>query len=635
MQMNKTPLYIVPLPDLLRGARAFPEGFFDLVREPILQGVGIDIGIAPGAGKAHALLPGFDLAYFRALAGVDIDSADQQAQWAASYHQVSDGALEYLFHHLPPDCILLSFEMPPWLTLACVERRINFIDLRPSPLRFGRDLYVALRCSNWEVFRRISVHSVPNEEVRLEASILAANVRMHRRRLEDARGYRFDDLAGGLIFVGQTPFDASRLSPCGQSLRCSAFAERLQKLCKGRRLFHKAHPFALEFAEQERIELQRITGQVVNNCQHNAYQILSTHDDVELVGISSGLLQEAPWFDKRAHVLSRLFVPLATADDPALDAYQQIHFQTFLSPAFWHQILAPQRPAPRLASLPLLAHHHARETLDHWWDYSKVITWERTLPYEAFMRSGGAQFRGRIGNLESQIGHRDVSHGGTQAISSSSGDASRELLISLYSRLADGYLCADEVLKKNTSPDIYQGKALDADYYQSLHENNPLFQANNWLLPYLEFIRGRGFASIREIGCGNGAFLSAISTYVDRAVGLDWAKSPSFPDRGNISFQQKDITSADLEFFDLNCSADVLEHIDTDKLPALIESLHQSARYNFHVIACYDDGHSHLSILPPDAWLYLFRRLSPSYRIFDFSMRRDNASQIICVVTNL
>lgn len=240
------------------------------------------------------------------------------------------------------------------------------------------------------------------EELRLEAALLAANVRMHRRHLEEARDYRFDDLDGCLLFVGQAPYDASLLAPDGRSLRCEDFAERLRQLCAGRRLLHKAHPLAPDFAGQERQALERISGQSVSVCQQNAYQILSGEDDIQLVGISSGLLQEAPWFDKTAHVLFQPFVPLAgmPGATEGRQPFRQVRFQSFLAPAFWHRVLAPERPAPRLAALPELAHHHAREVLDHWWDYSKVLTWERTLPYEAFMRGGGAAHRQRLAALE-------------------------------------------------------------------------------------------------------------------------------------------------------------------------------------------------------------------------------------------
>lgn len=96
---------IVCIPDLLRGVRGFPEVFFDLVREPIHQGTGIDIGHPPGGKRPHGLASGFDLAEFRALAGMAVDTfADsnaRQMQWSATYHHVPERAIDYLFSHPP------------------------------------------------------------------------------------------------------------------------------------------------------------------------------------------------------------------------------------------------------------------------------------------------------------------------------------------------------------------------------------------------------------------------------------------------------------------------------------------------------------------------------------------------------
>lgn len=396
---------IVCLPDLLRGTRIFPEGFFDLVREPIRQGCGLDIGFPPGAKPLHGLMPGFELARFRELAGSRPlgTAADMQARWAATYHRVPDAAISYLFEHLPEDYLILSFEMPPWLEQVCVERAQPFIDARVSPLRFGRDLYLALRCSDAGLRRRIDAQAVADEELRMEAALLAANVRTHRLLMEETQRHRFSDLDGCLLYVGQAPYDASLLSPGGGSLRCDDFADRLRQLSQGRRLLYKGHPFAPWFVDEERAALRRITAQTAAACPLNAYQILSSQDDLELVGISSGLLQEARWFDKTAHMLFQPFVPLAISNEDAADAYRQVHFQAVLAPAFWHQLLTPERPAPRLAALPALVRNFARETFDHWWDYSKVMSWERTLPHETFMRSGGATLRQRIESLEQQV----------------------------------------------------------------------------------------------------------------------------------------------------------------------------------------------------------------------------------------
>lgn len=414
-----TPHGIVCLPDLLRGVNSFSTAFFDLVREPIHQGAGLTVGCPPGGKKTHSLLPGFDVAEFRTRAGapphIFKDNDARQTQWFLSYHGLSDSAIDYLFDHLPAAHMLLSFELPPWLAQACITRGVDFLDIRPSPLRFGRDLYVALRSNRPEILQHISAHTVLEEELRLEAAVLGANVRMHKERLQSERGFAFEDLEDSLLFIAQAPYDASLLAPNGKSLRASDFADQLREMSRGRRLLHKGHPFAPDFAQQERAALRKITGQQPRPCLQNAYQILSSDEDLTLVGISSSLLQEARWFGKAATALYRPLVPLAAPETPTTDTYQQVHFHTLLSPAFWHQVLSPQRPAPRLAALPQLAHNHARETIDHWWDYSKAMTWERSLPIESFERSGGGLLRQRIETLERSFAQLSTTQDGNHA----------------------------------------------------------------------------------------------------------------------------------------------------------------------------------------------------------------------------
>ncbi|PPC81863.1 MAG: hypothetical protein CTY38_07835 [Methylotenera sp.] len=387
------------LPDLLRGTRAFPEGFFDLIREPILQGCGLDIGYPPESKKASGLLPGFDLDYFRSLVYGEI--TDPVDAWLTSYYTLPDGAAEYLKQYLPSECLILSFEMPPWLSQACIAWNIPFIDIRPSPLRFGRDLYIALKTNDSTIHERISQYAILNEELRLEASYLAASINMHQQRLNESDRYKFS-LDNCLVFVGQAPYDASLITEKGKSLRCSDFSEQIRALASTRKLLHKPHPFAPWAADEERKSLEEITGQTVEPCYQNAYQILSCEDDVELLGISSGLLQEAAWFGKSSYQLFRPFVPLTKEGLFSGSDYQQIHFHRWLSPSFWHLILTPQKTPPRLAEITSLAHHHARQTFDQWWDYGKVITWEKSLAIESFERSGGIALRQRIEELENQ-----------------------------------------------------------------------------------------------------------------------------------------------------------------------------------------------------------------------------------------
>ena len=386
---------IICITDLLRLTRKFPHGIFDLIREPIKQGTGININYPPDSRYENGLINGFDLSKFLSLT--------KDVSWSQSYYDMSDAAVDYLLNCVPPDTLVISFEMPPWLTKALTSSGIQFIDLCISPLRFGRDLYIAIRCSENHIFKSINPYSVTEEEIRLEASLLAANINMHRMGMIESRDYTFDDIDDALIYVGQAPSDASLLTSNQKTLRCSDFTDRLRELSTNKRLLYKSHPFSHEFGTEEREALESITGNNVSNCNLNAYQILSAQENVELIGISSGMLQEAKWFNKRAHTLFKPFVPLSDSQDVTSDTYQQIHFKTISAPIFWQQILTPNGPTPRLTALPSIAANQGRETLDQWWDYSKTLLWERSLWVEAYVRSGGGSLKSRVTALEKRF----------------------------------------------------------------------------------------------------------------------------------------------------------------------------------------------------------------------------------------
>lgn len=115
--------------------------------------------------------------------------------------------------------------------------------------------------------------------------------------------------------------------------------------------------------------------------------------------------------------------------------------------------------------------------------------------------------------------------------------------------------------------------------------------------------------SIVDFGCGKGKVTDALrKCYPDLAItGYDPAIAGScLPD------------SVDMVF-----SKDVLEHVEPDRLEAVLSDLHRRTRkVQFHVIACHkaihflDDGrNAHLIIETPDWWQRTFRALG--FRIVD------------------
>jgi len=183
------------------------------------------------------------------------------------------------------------------------------------------------------------------------------------------------------------------------------------------------------------------------------------------------------------------------------------------------------------------------------------------------------------------------------------------------------------------APQLRYPTAATSTYYHKIHQTNEAYKINNWLLSEVDAILSIAPKSVLEVGCGNGRFLAAIRNHVDQATGVDWAKSPVLAELGLSShFELRDITHDELPEADLVCSADVLEHVAPSLLRSTLQRLHDAGREQYHVIACYDDGHSHLSIMDPNAWLHAFRAVSDRYRIVDFRPRRGDPHQAICVI---
>lgn len=666
---------IIPVADFLRGTRVYPETILDLIREPILQGAGIQFGSPKDAFSAE-----FSIEKFHSLAG--FDGKDNIKKWAQNYFCLPEAAICYFRDHLlrKEDALLFCMEMPVWLKRFCKDENIPFLDFYINPLRFGQDIYFGLYCSDPLLNQRLAEFSTGLKEWRLEASLLTAEMRCHRRmQMETGSRYLFD-LSNTLIFTGQSIFDASLLCERKKGfLRLEDYASEIKDKIKGRRLLHKPHPLSADLAEHERDVLQDIAGAPVEVCKQSAYQILTAEEDVELIGISSGLLQEAFCFDKKSHILYRPFVPLAGMDDKqGMFACHSIYYQTVCSPAFWHQVLNPAGSPPEIPSLPVLAHSYGRRALQMWYDYEKVLTWEQPLPQAAFERSGGTVLRWRIERLEdalmpdvscetdekysgwntyknlayiSRVAEYKIEDGGITVkfknkmcyfynTESTGTEKIKEMqCLAIFGRGLNTFI--QQEVGGNYVRKWRDAEHLNATYYQKLHEKNALYQGNNWLLPEIEHLKLAGGSSILEVACGNGRFLEQAAGHWPLVAGMDWARSPRIDDilltHKNVTFYQKDLVNDLIEgTFDLVASADFLEHIAEQDLPVVMQKLLQAGRFNYHKIACYDDGDSHLSIFEPEKWLRLWQSCAggEEMRIVRESERRNNPANKIVVIAN-
>ena len=191
---------------------------------------------------------------------------------------------------------------------------------------------------------------------------------------------------------------------------------------------------------------------------------------------------------------------------------------------------------------------------------------------------------------------------------------------------------------------VVTGRRCDSAYYQSLHDTSRKYRQSNWLVEELPaLLAAGGGESIVEIGCGNGLFLARAAKHWSEVTGVDWARSPVLEEvllaEPRIRFVQQDVAGfVPGRRYDLLVSADFLEHLAPPVLAETIARLHGAADACYHKIACYDDGHSHLSIFGAATWMQLFEAAAPGagYRIVKKALRPPlHRKKLVVVISNL
>ena len=200
-------------------------------------------------------------------------------------------------------------------------------------------------------------------------------------------------------------------------------------------------------------------------------------------------------------------------------------------------------------------------------------------------------------------------------------------------QLVEGFF---SLINRQYAPDDANEKTVfNEKYYTDVHASNAAYQRNNWFSDkFIELVAKRDFATIFELGSGNGKATQKLAQICDKVIACDWSPNP-YSTHEKVEFHN-------CSFFDLpssiqadvTISADVIEHFPPDKLYKLMGRLDHIAPYGLHIIAGYADGHSHLSVYGPWDWLKMFRHFDSNYKLVEIEARRDNWETPVFVFSN-
>jgi SAM-dependent methyltransferase len=387
----------------------------------------------------------------------------------------------------------------------------------------------------------------------------------------------------------------------------------------------KRHPFCQEAETGRALEHAMHSARTVRVVEGPIRELIAGSQSV--VGANSGVLFEALIAGKIVH-------SFATSDFSV--ATEQIEGIDDLNNVFSYDSTADVSPEVRrflgwyLSSYCFDIHDRASVT-------RKILQGCEEYDLLANNRTSYALMRKKH-SAKAELARRELILKGSQkkAMSIYSDDLVLNMVRDAYNALASA---KTEVWETNqTSPTLpaVVRSTPDQAYYEKLHAEELGYRENNWLVQYLPVIISPPARSLLEIGCGNKKFLAAASSYFEEVIGVDWVSTEVLPPQfTNVRFEQVDIIHQDLPIADIACSADVLEHISPTEIEPLLRKIARSAKYQFHVVACYDDGHSHLSVFDPGTWLALMRRNMGEVWIYDIVPRHLDSTKLVCAITNL
>lgn len=198
----------------------------------------------------------------------------------------------------------------------------------------------------------------------------------------------------------------------------------------------------------------------------------------------------------------------------------------------------------------------------------------------------------------------------------------------------------DVKIARPETPRATSEQTQDAKYYRAAHTDLEGYRDNNWMMPFAKPLLSLKVDTVVECACGNGEFSEIFSRRVSNYWAMDWAASPLLPhSTPGFHHVRWDAYSDTLPQADLLLSADFLEHLREESLDNVLGRMLMAAPRQFHVIACYDDFHSHLTIESPDWWLHRLRTVAASqgrnannWKLLDWAHR--NPERPVAIVCN-
>lgn len=296
---------------------------------------------------------------FFALSGITLDVMETQYRYDDS--RISDASLDYLRRFIPPDMLLIGYELSEQTRRLLTRIGVTYVDIWLHPIRYIDDILFAFASNHPLIHQALQRFDLDEQHYYLYAS---------RLKVQTYKGYARQKISvppRSALFVGQMMNDKSVIEN-GRPKSLLDYRDRFANLARNsERVYYSRHPY-LRTGDEQVLRFALSFPNVVLT-EHPSYHYLTNLNIDRVMTISSSVGLEAKYFGKQVELLYRPIIALGSGAED----YASI-FQDFVSPHFWAQCLAPlmQTDTALKPVAYLDRRDKLRDMLAFYWSYQHI-----------------------------------------------------------------------------------------------------------------------------------------------------------------------------------------------------------------------------------------------------------------------
>ena len=224
------------------------------------------------------------------------------------------------------DNALIIFQEAGVLRKYAEAANIPYIDMFISSLRYTEDLNYAMRTNVGDTYEKLVRYAIPEMSFYAQANLIKVFYNHHGKvNIED----------NSCILFGQTEIDLSLIKD-GKLHALTEYISKIEELSQTYTIYYKPHPLAKQDSELEKT-IRSLP--YIKIAKGNTYQLLSSDKVKAVCALSSSILKEAKYFDKKVYTLLQSYVDYYNENLIfSKDNFIIVSHECF-STSFWHDVL--------------------------------------------------------------------------------------------------------------------------------------------------------------------------------------------------------------------------------------------------------------------------------------------------------